>query len=226
MKKKYAFTLIEIMIAIVVFAIGVLAVLRVLTWDLSLMDHTDMKLQSTVFWKEWLELLYNVRDSNFEKELPWNCIMKPEIFWLQTNALNIMMMQESIANPNFNMNEIICSWYFWSDQIIQLWFDKNHYMTQNITWKSDNFETLFKDNQLCLFTWEVWWNTGMFWYSYCLQDGVWEPTFFARYLSFTWIDVGGELLLTEKIMKVESHVLYKKWHKTWEFVFESFIWNY
>jgi prepilin-type N-terminal cleavage/methylation domain-containing protein len=31
MKKKYAFTLIEIMIAIVVFSVGVLAVLRVLT---------------------------------------------------------------------------------------------------------------------------------------------------------------------------------------------------
>ena len=67
MKKIQAFTLIETMIAIMVFSIGVLAVLRVLAWDLSLMDHTDMKLQSTVFWKEGLELLYNVRDSNFEK---------------------------------------------------------------------------------------------------------------------------------------------------------------
>ena len=75
MKRTYAFTLIEMMIAIVVFSIGVLAVLRILTGDLSLMDHTDMKLQSTVYWKEWLELLYNVRDSNSEKELPWNCIM-------------------------------------------------------------------------------------------------------------------------------------------------------
>lgn len=225
MKKRYAFTLIEMMIAIVVFSIGVLAVLRVLTWDLSLMDHTDMKLQSTVFWKEWLELLYNVRDSNFEKELPWNCIMWQNVY--SSNLSNV---------HNSEPADIICSWFFASDQIVQLWFNKDYYMFQNITWKSENFDTLFENNQLCRFTWDIAWNTGMFWYSYCSQWG-WKPTFFARYLSFTWIDVAEhdpskvdqqqqKILSTDKIMKVESHVLYKKWHNTWEYVFESFIWNY
>jgi hypothetical protein len=33
-------------------------------------------------------------------------------------------------------------------------------------------------------------------------------------------------LPVDKILKVESHVLYKKWWNTWEVVFESFIWNY
>lgn len=215
MKKKYAFTLIETMIAIVVFSIGVLAVLRVLTWDLSLMDHTDMKLQSTVFWKEWLELLYNVRDSNFEKELPWNCIMKQEIY----------SKPQSSMSYDTDINDAICKWYFAPGQIVQLWFNKDYYMVQNITWPSDDFDTLFENNQLCMFTW----NDNMFWYSYCSEWG-WEPTFFARYLSFTWINIGengeSKVLSTDKIMKVESHVLYKKWHNTWEYVFESFIWNY
>jgi hypothetical protein len=30
----------------------------------------------------------------------------------------------------------------------------------------------------------------------------------------------------DKILKVESHVLYNKLGKTWDIVFESFIWNY
>ena len=76
MKKKFAFTLIEILIAISVFAIGILAVLRVLTWNLSVLDTTNIKLQATVLAKEWIELLYNVRDSNLEKNLSWNCVMK------------------------------------------------------------------------------------------------------------------------------------------------------
>ena len=106
-------------------------------------------------------------------------------------------------------------------------------MTQHITWKSDNFDVLFEDNQLCMFTWNIDWNTGMFRYSYCSELG-WEPTFFARYLSFTWVDISDPtkidqsqtILSKDKILKVESHVLYKKWHNTWEYVFESFIWNY
>ena len=216
MKKRYAFTLIEIMIAIIIFSIGILAVLRILTWDLSLMDNNDMKLQSTVFWKEWLELLYNVRDSNFEKELPWNCIMRQGIYTIP---------QENMSYET-NINDEICKWYFTPGQIVQLWFNKDYYMVQDITWWSNNFDTLFEKNQLCMFTWNIEWNNNMFWYSYC-WEWAWEPTFFARYLSFTWIDVGdGKVLSTDKIMKVEAHVLYKKWHKTWEYVFESFIWNY
>ena len=51
MKKKFWFTLMEVLIAITVFSIGVLAVLRVLTWNLSIMDNTEIKLQSTVLAK-------------------------------------------------------------------------------------------------------------------------------------------------------------------------------
>ena len=64
MKSKKAFTLLEILIAISVFAIGILAVLRVLTGNISVLDRTNIKLQATVLAKEWIELLYNVRDSN------------------------------------------------------------------------------------------------------------------------------------------------------------------
>ena len=64
MKRKFAFTLIEILIAISVFAIGILAVLRVLTGNLSTLDTANIKLQATVLAKEGIELLYNVRDSN------------------------------------------------------------------------------------------------------------------------------------------------------------------
>ncbi|MBQ2599966.1 prepilin-type N-terminal cleavage/methylation domain-containing protein [bacterium] len=52
MKKKLAFTLIEILIAISVFAIGILAVLRVLTGNLSTLDTANIKLQATVLAKE------------------------------------------------------------------------------------------------------------------------------------------------------------------------------
>ena len=214
MKKKFWFTLIEMLIAITVFAIGVLAVLRVLTWNLSIMDHTEMKLQSTVLAKEWLELLYNLRDSNLEKSLPWNCVLNPEVYSWNSD------------NLGYNTEEKICTGYFGSgfDKVLQLSFDSENYYYQNLTWSHGYFTGLFEDNKLCLFTWTID-GMDMSWYAYCSWDAG-EPTFFARYLSFTWVVVDWDLLPKDKILKVESHVLYKKWHKTWDIVFESFIWNY
>lgn len=67
MKKKSAFTFIEVMIAITVFAIGVLAVLRLITQNLVTLDATQSRTTATFLAKEGMELVYNMRDSNIAK---------------------------------------------------------------------------------------------------------------------------------------------------------------
>jgi len=52
MKKKLAFTFIEIMIAIVIFSIGILAVLRLVTANLGTMDENNTRIQATFLAKE------------------------------------------------------------------------------------------------------------------------------------------------------------------------------
>jgi general secretion pathway protein I len=52
MKKIKAFTLIEMMIAITVFAIGVLAVLRLVMQNLVSMDRTETRTMATFLAKE------------------------------------------------------------------------------------------------------------------------------------------------------------------------------
>jgi len=67
MKRKSAFTLIEVIIAITVFAIGVLAVLRLVTQNLVTLDVTQSRTTATFLAKEGMELVYNMRDSNIDK---------------------------------------------------------------------------------------------------------------------------------------------------------------
>jgi Tfp pilus assembly protein PilV len=55
------------MIAITVFAIGVLAVLRLLTSNLVMMDKTENRTIATFLAKEGIEMVYNMRDSNIQK---------------------------------------------------------------------------------------------------------------------------------------------------------------
>lgn len=67
MKNKSAFTFIEVIIAITVFAIGVLAVLRLITQNLATLDDTQTRRTATFLAKEGIELVYNMRDSNLAK---------------------------------------------------------------------------------------------------------------------------------------------------------------
>ena len=179
-------------------------------------------MQATVLAKEGIELLYNVRDSNLEKNLSWNCVMNPAVYGWTTDDLNGYYWDSD--NPEW----IICSWKFWINQLLKLSFDKNNYLYQELLNKSDSFEDLFKNAQLCLFSWD----DNMYWYAYCSDNSNWEETIFARYISFSPVYYGtdfstdSEPLSTGKILKVDVHVLYDKLGKTWDIVFESFIWNY
>lgn len=222
MKKKLAFTLIEILIAISVFAIGILAVLRVLTGNLSVLDTANIKLQATVLAKEWIELLYNVRDSNLEKNLSWSCVLNPSVYERDPDMLN------SHTFDSDNPEKTLCTWYYWVDKFLKLSFDKDYYLYQELLDKTESFDDLFKKTQLCLFSWE----NNMLWYAYCSNSLKWDETIFARYISFSPVyygvstnDVNNQLPL-DKVLKVEVHVLYDKLGKTWDIVFESFIWNY
>jgi hypothetical protein len=49
----------------------------------------------------------------------------------------------------------------------------------------------------------------MFWYSSLPVDEQ-EPTFFSRYILFTGVVEGKDVLPRDSILKIESHVLYMK----------------
>jgi len=73
-KKKHWLTMIEVLISIVVFAIGVLGVMNALTWSIG----TTAKVQSQLFWQflaqEWLELAFAMRNANRVWFREWDCL--------------------------------------------------------------------------------------------------------------------------------------------------------
>ena len=217
MKKKYAFTFIEIMIAIVIFSIGILAVLNLVTNNLKSMDRNNLKLQSTLLAKEWIELLYNLRDSNLEKQLSWNCLMNSEMYSWDADQLASEIWRWNQSD----FENVICDWYFWTGYFLQIWFDPNLYMYYNNFDFSNDFFVNYENSKLYYFENDK--DVSWYWYS-SLKTG--KETNFARYISFKPVVEWDKILPLDKIIKVESHVLYMKWTTTWEVVFESFIWNY
>lgn len=208
MKNKAAFTFIEVIIAITVFAIGVLAVLRLITQNLVTLDITQSRTTATFLAKEWIELVYNMRDSNLAKWLPRDCVLKTGLL---------------LDNP-----DQACIWKFSSwiqnNKILQISFDPDWYVYTLPVNRGIGFPQLWSGNRLYFSTWVIWWHE-IFWYSSRPVAGS-TPGFFSRYILFTGVREWTDILPRDSILKIESHVLYNKWTKTWEVVLESFIWNY
>ncbi len=214
MKKKLAFTFIEIMIAIVIFSIGILAVLRLVTANLGTMDENNTRIQATFLAKEWIELVYNLRDTNLEREFLWNCVPKNDFYDWDMDDLQRQL------RSNDDINDALCDGFFGTWKNLKISFDPNLYLYTQLSDKYLDFPKNYKQNKLYLFTGGI--NTS--WYAY---TGVnWKDSYFARYISFDLVREWEDVLPHDKILKVRSHVLYMKWSNTWEVVFESFIWNY
>ena len=185
-----AFTLIETIIAISVFCIGILAALTWITKTLRNQDYANTQIKSAFFAREWIELMFNLRDANYRKELPWNCIFKEAIITSDSD------IEETQLDKEF------CDWYFWSwwNNILKIGLSHDDYIYVE-TWSlEDDFETNFNNFQIY--------------------------TRFAKYLVITGVTEWSTIIDADKLLKIESHVLYKKWALTWEKVMETFIWNY
>lgn len=218
--KRYWFTFIEILIAIIVFSIWIFAVLGLVTSNLRWVERNDLKLQGTLLAKEGLELVYNLRDSNLERELPRNCIMKHEIYEWDADDFSkkfgecVSFMESSrVENPEL---ACICPHYFGKSSPIKVSYSDRNYVVVDYT------DTTFSWNRLYIHTGSKW----ELWYSHEEDGG--QETFFSRYITFDSIGetVSEKPLDADKILKVSSHVLWEKWSYTGEVVLESFIWNY
>ena len=204
MKKFKAFTLIETLIVIVVFCVGILTVLIGLSQTLRNKEYANTQIQSAFFAREWIELIFNLRDANYHKELPWNCI--PQLWigpdWCTENIEPSKVLKIDIWNGNDYINVKASS----SSDIWDLSED-------------ENFDKIFKDYQIYKHV-----DNDSFVYNHIEED--WEETWFARYLEIKVVDSKDWKLDPDKLLKIESHVLYKRWILKGEKVMETFIWNY
>ena len=209
MKRNSAFTLIETIIAISVFCVGILTVLFWVSKTLRNQDNANTQIKSAFFAREWIELVFNLRDANYHKELPWNCIFQPV---------------DKLAGAYNEDDNPYCNNFLEPDKIlkISIWdwseyfnVDVNHFNGFNLEEK-EVFDQVFKEYQIYKHVWD---EEKPFIYNYSEED--WEETWFARYVVISnveWVE--------DNLLRIESHVLYKRWALTWQKVMETFIWNY
>lgn len=215
MRKIKAFTLLETIIVIAVFSIGIFVVLHGLSQTLRNKDYANTQIKSAFFAREWIEMVFNLRDANYHKKLPWNCV-----FNYSPNPIKV-----DYENGK-ELSNSACNWYLrpWTILKISMWSENWYIYTEtgSINWLE--FDDIFSGYQIYFHTWNV--LNGVTWYYYDYSWNEEEKTWFARYLLITWVTADWVNIDTDKLLKIESHVLYKRWALTWDKVMETFIWNY
>ena len=192
--KRKAFTLIEILVVVFIFWVGILAVLQLLTRSLGYFDAITMKTKATLLAKEGLEIAYGFRDSNIEQGYPWN--------YLEGEDEN----------------------YLWSNNMFSTFkvgfSGEQAYRDFEPSEKKETFEENFKAFYLELYTGDS--ENTLAYYHHSPQSEL-PSKGFARVLEFSPIKEWEAELDPNKILKITSRVLYKRGSSTGEVVLESFI---
>jgi len=203
---RKAFTLIETLIVIAVFGTGILVVVYGISQTLAHQDRAKTQITASFLAREGIELMYNLRDSNYHKALAWNCIFQ-------------RVEGTSPSESDF------CSSLFSSGTVLKLAMGSgNAYLhVEKMGGLSEDFDENFNNFQLFYLTGALG-STEGFQYVYSGNGGV--PLRYARYILVKAVQDGGAVLPEDALLKIESHVLYKKGALVGDHVMESFIGNY
>ena len=116
--KKW-FTLVEVLVAIVVIGVGIVWVLGVISRNILAVDRINLENQATILAKEGIEIVYNIKDTNIERWIPWDC-------------------------AEFDYQSPDCDTYFtWATGRFDVSFDKNNIyeLTSTTTWGTVYYNT-------------------------------------------------------------------------------------
>ncbi|MDR0650335.1 MAG: type II secretion system GspH family protein [Candidatus Peribacteria bacterium] len=130
---RKAFTLVETLIVIAVFGTGILAVLYGISQTLGNQDKAKTQITASFLAREGIELMYHLRDSNYRKSLPRNCVFQN---WNEANN-----GIDKDVNP-------FCLEYLRSGMVLTLAMDPENYVQIATGSLSASFEENFKQFQL------------------------------------------------------------------------------
>jgi prepilin-type N-terminal cleavage/methylation domain-containing protein len=193
--RKYWITLIEVLIAIYIFWIWILIILRMLISNISRLYDIRTKDTAVSLAKEAMDIVFHLRDSNIEKWMDWDCV-EISYDWsswdCDTNLLSWTLTRYQIDRSLTGLyffNEI------WSTGNSTIWYHTWIWYTQD--WTS--------------YTW--------FWYDHKSVWGI-ETPFFRRIEIFPHPTYP---TYTNRVLWVRSIVHYTRWSTSKQVILESSI---
>jgi len=104
-KNKKGFSLIEVILAVFVITIGITGAVNLATYSISNVAVGKSQIIATNLSQEGLEIIRNIRDSNWLKDIDWNDGLKTDgDYRVQYNSLDLLDISDSPALNIDNTN--------------------------------------------------------------------------------------------------------------------------
>ena len=173
--KKNWFTLAETIIVCSLFAVMVIGIIFGINRAFVFLNNTRLQVMATNFAREWVEMVYNIRDTNWRK-YPWD----KDVHWMDSWSWYIL-------TPWIY---IIKEWTTWSS-------NDSYVYAENITNNTgfyemegffDDSNSSLKEKSMLIFTWSYSYNSGweiVVWNMEELMNWFW--TNFYRILRVYWV---------------------------------------
>lgn len=100
-KKCYWFTLVEVILVCTVFAILVSWIILAINRTFVFMNNTRLSIRATNFAREWIEMMYNLRDTNRRR-----CSWEKDKAWLYLGT------GSSTTNCEYEDNKLFSNWIY------------------------------------------------------------------------------------------------------------------
>jgi type II secretory pathway pseudopilin PulG len=190
-------TLIEVMIAIIIFGTWVLVVMWTITSNIWWLYEIREKDAAIMIAKEWMDLVYHVRDSNIERNGFWNC------------AITDASLEDA------------CDEFFYDDseKYFTIWISLSWAYDINVIASTWDASTTIWYHTGALYTSATGSTLSWFWYNHDSTGG--EDSWYRRWITMkpvTWYE-----WFTWSILEVTSQVAYSRGDRERSLILQSFI---
>lgn len=194
---RKAITLVEVLIAIYIFGIGVLVILRMIISNIARLYDLRAKDTAVSLGKEAMDIIFHLRDSNIEKWMTWDC------------------------------RAISLQWTSWEcDGSLLTWTLNRYRLNRSLTWLyelepiSDTGEAVLWYHSWIIYT-RSW--TNYTWFRYNHETDGWQSTSYVRWIEvFPQTNYPNQ---TGLVLWVRSIVHYQRWWRDNNVILESILWD-
>lgn len=132
-RKNYWITLIEVLIAIYIFWIWILIVLRMLISNISRLYDIRTKDTAVGLAKEAMDIVFHLRDSNIEKWMDWDCVEMSYDWWSWDCDAHLLSWTLTRYVIDRSLTGLYLFTEIWSTGDAEIWYHTWSWYTQDWT---------------------------------------------------------------------------------------------
>lgn len=189
---KYSgISLIEVVIALFVFGIGILWILRLITQNIATVDDIKIKTQATLLSKEGLEIMIHLRNTNLKKSQPWNCFRisndECDEYFLSWEQQKFFTVDMNFSGTELKKISLLNSWDFEELFISsQLWFLSGWIIGSSQSGSKSFQMARYIKIQPVIFSWTIRYDDFIIRVQSYVLYKKWSTTWFVMLETFLW----------------------------------------